>query len=68
MQNESFSTAMQAEAAAFASEPLDESKFSHSGPGYEFLQMDKRRDKYAAPVFLVHTKSKGSVTVIFFAK
>ena len=43
MQNESFSTALQAEAAAFASEPLDESKFAHSG--YEFLQKDKLRDK-----------------------
>ena len=45
VQNESFSTALQAEAAAFASEPLDESKFAHSG--YEFLQKDKLRDKYA---------------------
>ena len=44
VQNESCASALQAEAAAFASRPLDESKFAHSG--YEFLQKDKLRDKY----------------------
>lgn len=42
---------MQAEAAAFASEPLDESKFAHFG--YEFLQKEKLRDKYARPFICI---------------